>query len=107
MRNVPAVLAALLVILAAPSLAHITTSVAPLAAPLVVGVPTAVEVTFSEPCFEVVPQEAQARTASRRASTPVHPRPSLGKGRLSRSPRTCAEPIHRTSFWPWSATPRP
>lgn len=46
---------------AAPAAAHITVTVDAVTAPLVVGVPTNVTVHFSEPCFEVLPQEAQGQ----------------------------------------------
>ncbi len=53
--------AASLLLAAVPAQAHVTTTVDPLSAPLVVGVPTEVTVHFSEPCFEVLPQEAQGK----------------------------------------------
>ncbi len=52
---------ATLLALAASASAHVTATVDPLAAPLVVGVPTTVTVHLSEPCAEVVPQELQGQ----------------------------------------------
>lgn len=60
MRLLPAAILAVLA-LAAPAAAHVTTTVEPLAGPLVVGQATNVTVHFSEPCFEAVPQEAQGQ----------------------------------------------
>ena len=60
-KSLPLLAAAAFLLAATPAQAHVTTTVDPLSGPLVVGVPTQVTVHFSEPCFEVIPQEAQGQ----------------------------------------------
>lgn len=73
MRNAAPLLLAALLTFSASAAAHITVTVAPLDQPLVVGVPTEVTVHFSEPCFEVLPQEAQGQDSVSSGLTPDAP----------------------------------
>lgn len=73
-------LAAVLVFLAAPVGAHVTVTVDPLTAPLVVGVPTEVTVRFSEPCFEMPIEAASGNDQLTAALAPGAPAYVTGAG---------------------------